>query len=715
MSRLNDLLRQVANSDPQLAKDLRRETDALADRRAFGLNFERHTPEAVELPGRPVRKSDKVRILPERGKMPTKEDERLFRVTKVYSEGGDRWADVTAVDSPHDAWSVNVDDLIVVAEFRDPIYPGLVSSGKVEQGGDKPYHIVINSENYHALQALLFTHRGKIDCIYIDPPYNTGARDWKYNNDYVASDDHYRHSKWLAFMERRLLLGKELLADDGALVVTIDEHEVHRLALLVEQIMTGFTVQMVTIVNNPKGVTQGYLSRVEEYAIFCFAPNFKMPTVPDDLLTHKEVSETADGRIRPRWKGLLRSGDDSRREDREHMFYPVWLDPNTRRLIRAGDYLPLGESPNFQLKDRQGNAVAWPVRKDGSLGRWGVGTDTLNKLIEQGFASCGRFDKKRSTWGISYLSENVRAELADGLLEVLARDEVTGVADVVYVDTASRRARTVWHRSSHDAGAHGTDLLGDFLGSGRSFPFPKSLYAVEDTVRLLVARKPHAVVLDFFAGSGTTAHAVMRLNRQDGGQRVSISVSNNEVSPDRQIELRAEGARPGDPIWESNGLCESITKSRVRAALQGQTPEGRAVEGLYKFVDEFPKCEGFSENAEFFTLTYESAMRVASNREFAKIAPFLWLRAGARGRRIDDISAGWDVADTYGVIANLDLSEPFIKTVEAQEGLTHAFIATDEDRLFEAMVRLLPEHVEPVRLYSSYLRTFEIEAGRAAR
>ncbi len=108
-------------------------------------------------------------------------------------------------------------------------------------------------------------------------------------------------------------------------------------------------------------------------------------------------------------------------------------------------------------------------------------------------------------------------------------------------------------------------------------------------------------------------------------------------------------------------------------------------------------------------------MRVSSNREFPKIAPFLWLRAGSRGRRIDDISTGWDVADAYGVIANLDLSEAFIKAVEAQQGLTHAFIVTDEDRLFEAMVRQLPEHVEPVRLYSSYLRNFEIEAGRAAR
>jgi adenine-specific DNA-methyltransferase len=102
-----------------------------------------------------------------------------------------------------------VDNLVVVAEFRDPIYPGLVSTGRVERGGDKPFHTVINAENFHALETLLFTHRGAVDCIYIDPPYNTGAKDWKYNNDYVEGDDLYRHSKWLAFIERRLLLARE--------------------------------------------------------------------------------------------------------------------------------------------------------------------------------------------------------------------------------------------------------------------------------------------------------------------------------------------------------------------------------------------------------------------------------------------------------------------------------------------------------------------------
>ena len=108
-----------------------------------------------------------------------------------------------------------IDDLVVVAEFRDPIFPGLVSTGKVARGGDRPFHTEINAENFHALQVLLYTHEGKVDAIYIDPPYNTGARDWKYNNDYVEAEDAYRHSKWLAFMERRLRTARPLFEPRG--------------------------------------------------------------------------------------------------------------------------------------------------------------------------------------------------------------------------------------------------------------------------------------------------------------------------------------------------------------------------------------------------------------------------------------------------------------------------------------------------------------------
>ncbi len=224
LSRLNELLRELRNREPALAKDLEREVAALADRRAFGLNFERHVPEAVELPGRKVRKGDKVRILPPRGEMPKKSDEKLWRVVAIDRSAGAATLEPLAQPVPDsgkpvieegeardETRSTALGDLVVVAEFRDPIYPGLVSTGKVERGGDKPFHTVINAENFHALETLVFTHRSKVDCVYIDPPYNSGAKDWKYNNDYVESDDLYRDSKWLAMVERRLMIARELL------------------------------------------------------------------------------------------------------------------------------------------------------------------------------------------------------------------------------------------------------------------------------------------------------------------------------------------------------------------------------------------------------------------------------------------------------------------------------------------------------------------------
>ena len=236
MSRLTDLIAQAKAKDPQLGADLEREFRALSSRLPFGLNFERHSPEAVELPQRPVRKGDKVRVLPPRGST-KKGDQRLWQVKKIVKDGDSKVAELELLDAAEaETQTVALDDLVVVAEFRDTIYPGLVSTGKVQRGGDKPWHTVINGENYHVLKALTYTHRGKVDAIYIDPPYNTGAKDWKYNNDYVEGDDLYRHSKWLAMMERRLLLAKELLNPaDSVLIVTIDEKEYLRLGLLLEQ------------------------------------------------------------------------------------------------------------------------------------------------------------------------------------------------------------------------------------------------------------------------------------------------------------------------------------------------------------------------------------------------------------------------------------------------------------------------------------------------
>lgn len=693
MSHLNELIRQLATKDEALAKDIEREVAALTDRRAFGLNFERHQPEAVELPGRKVRRGDKVRILPPRGEMPKKANDRLWRVVDFTTHAGTRVASLVPLDETDETAEVAVDDLVVVAEFRDPIYPGLVSTGKVECGGDKPYHSVINAENYHALQALLFTHRGKVDCIYIDPPYNTGAKDWKYNNDYVEGDDLYRHSKWLAFMERRLLLAKELLnPDDSVLIVTIDEKEYLRLGMLLEQVFPEATIQMVSAVIAPQGSQRpGQFSRVEEYIFYVLVGSAVIDHGDDQMLdTSTSVQKSKDG---PSFDSLIRRGTGALRSDRPGMFYPVYLREGA--FDSVGEAIPLNTHRDSTTPP-DGVTPVWPVRTDGSEGRWQVGPERLRELFEKGYARVGATRAGRMP-AITYLKGGEIAKLEGDASE----------------DSGRISARSVWNRPAHNAGSYGSSLLRSMI-PGRKFPFPKALYAVEDSLRFAVRAKLDAIVVDFFSGSGTTAHATMRLNKQDGGHRRSISITNNEVSADEQSTLRVGGSRPGDDTWEQRGICDYITKPRIAAAITGTTPEGVAIVGDYRFTDEFPMADGFEENVEFFTLTYESPLRVEANREFARIAPLLWLRAGSKGRRIDALPDGWDVAETYGVISDLDRSQEFARAITAAPDASVAFIITEEDRLFESLVRELPDQVEPVRLYEAYLRTFEIEARRAA-
>ncbi|GGA48895.1 site-specific DNA-methyltransferase [Pelagibacterium lentulum] len=711
MSRLTDLIARAKAKDRALGEELEREFKTLASRRAFGLNFERHRPESVELPGRPVRRGDKVRILPPRGSV-ERGDQRLWRVIRLNAGAEPQTALVSLIDvEDPEMVDVAVADLVVLAEFRDYIYPGLVSTGKVERGDDKPFHTVINGENFHVLEALTYTHRGKFDAIYIDPPYNTGARDWKYNNNYVEGEDIYRHSKWLAFMERRLRIARELLDPlNSILIVTIDEKEYLRLGLLLQQCFPEAAQQMVTIVINPNGVARGReLARVEEYAFFLFFGDASPALLADSLLDTE--STTGTGASRVRWEWLMRGGSNSRRQDRPNLFYPIFIDPQQKIVVDVGDAIPLGQ-PKESVSDRPGLVTVWPLRTTGEEANWRTSPSYLRELLKAGHARVGAYDKKNDRWSMLYLGKAQIRRIVDGEIAVTGKREDGSLLLEATTDEAKRTPKTVWNRPGHKAGEYGSLLVKKFLG-GRAFPFPKSLYAVEDALRIAVAKKPKALILDFFSGSGTTAHAIMRLNRQDGGRRQCISVTNNEVAADEQAALRKEGLRPGDPDWEKLGICDYITKPRIAAAITGKTPEGQDIAGDYKFTDEFPMAEGFEENAEFFTLTYETPVAVSHNLAFQRIAPLLWMRAGSEGRRIDDLPhTGWEVADTYGLLVDLDCSAAFCEAVASQANARIAYIVTDDDRRFQAVARALPDSVEPVRLYESYLSNFRFSMGR---
>ena len=706
MSRLSNLLRQVGTYDSQLAADLERETEALAGRRAFGLNFERHIPETVELPGRPVRRGDKVRFLAEGGEEPTGVDRRLWRVVRVRGTDAGRVADLVRQQGRQaelEVASRAVVDLVVVAEFRDPIYPGLVSTGKVERGDSRPFHTVINAENFHALQVLLYTHEGRVDVIYIDPPYNVGARDWKYNNDYVDSEDAYRHSKWLAMMERRLKLARRLLnPKDSTLIVAIDEREVNRLGLLLEQTFQDAEIQMVTSVISAKGVVRpGKFSRIEEHLFVvttgaaAVRPWFR--NMLDPVKGDKGYTAGLE------WLGLRRREPTSRRGERPHQFYPIFVDTESNMIHSIGE--PVEDHVDrHSLVAPEGTVAVWPIKPDGTEMLWGLTPSVLRRNWRDGFVRVSR----KGT--VQYLQTGTIADIADGTVTVTGRAKDGSVIGSKPVDDDTPTPKRVWNVPSHNAETGGTRVLSKLI-PGRRFPYPKSLYAVEDILRFFLSEKQKAVVLDFFAGSGTTAHAVMRLNRLDKGRRQCISITNNEVSPDEEDQLRGQALRPGDSEWERWGICEYITKPRLEAAITGVNPNGDTIEGEYDYTDEFPLAVGFDENVEFFRMTYEAPRPVAHNRAFEAIAPLLWFRAGSQGRRIEKAKHDFDVADTYAVLFDLDASRHFLAAVAEVESVGIAFVVTDDDRGFQMVCGELPARVEAVRLYESYLANFTINVG----
>lgn len=652
-----------------------------------------------------MRKGDTVRILPPRGSL-EKGDKRLWRVLSVHRNPESDTARLIEVGKDKtERMSVTTKDLVVVAAFRDPLYPGLAETGRIERGGNKPFHTVINGENFHVLEMLTYTHRHKIDAIYIDPPYNTGAKDWKYNNDYVEGDDLYRHSKWLAMMERRLILAKELLnPENSVLIVTIDEKEVHRLGLLLTQIFPEGNVQTVASVINPQGTSRfNEFSRTNEYLFFVMIGKVQIQASGDNMFDRDETLTNAP----IEWRNLRRRERESVRGARPNQFYAVFIDNESGLIHSVGEALP-DDFPRQNVQAPSGTRVVFPLNPKGGETLWGVVPERLRYLVKNGFAKVGDKDT------IQYLAAGTVTAIEAGQIEITGRDLDGGFIGRFRNGQKVLMPKTIWMRDSHNAQASGTLVLKHLLPD-RTFPFPKSLYAVEDALRFFVANKREAIVLDFFSGSGTTAHAVMRLNRQDDGRRQCISVTNNEVGTEEQTELRGQGLRPGDPDWEQWGICDYITKPRIQAAITGKTPDGQPISGDYRFTDEFPMSEGFEENAVFFTLTYEGQLSVSHHRAFDKVAPLFWLRAGSVGRIIDTIpKRGWDVAEAYGVLVALDETAAFVKAMSSSETVRIAYIVTDDDRRFQMICAHLPDHITTVRLYESYLANFQINSGRCA-
>ncbi len=411
------------------------------------------------------------------------------------------------------------------------------------------------------------------------------------------------------------------------------------------------------------------------------------------------------------WLGLRRREPTSIRGARPNQFYPIFVAKNNGILHSVGDAID-DDVDRETVSVPDGTVALWPLKPDGTEMLWGLTPDVLRRNWAKGYARVNRWNQAEKRGTIQYLPGGTIAQIEDKSITIMGRKKDGSVLGVVTADEDDTPPKRVWNLASHNAEFGGTNVLSSLI-PGRRFPYPKSLYAVEDTIRFFLIDKPDATVLDFFSGSGTTAHAVMRLNRQDGGRRQCISVTNNEVASDEHRALREGGLRPGDPNWEKWGICEYITKPRIQAAITGKTPDGAAITGDYKFTDEFPMADGFNENVEYFKLTYESPIAVSHSLAFQRIAPLLWMRAGAKGRRIEAIpEKGWEVTDTHGLLVDLDRATEFCGEVEGIAGIRIAYIVTDDDRRFQSIARRLPEAVEPVRLYESYLSNFRFSLGR---
>lgn len=566
MAAIQDLLRQI--TDLTLRERLTGEINRISKNKKFGLVFEEHLPECTPLYDVPIRLGSTV----------ARKAGKVSDVLTVLKIEGENVLCENKVTLEHATFPLN--ELVSVAQFGEPIFPSLVPISKVENApGDSLWHSIIEADNYHALQLLEYLYEEKADCIYIDPPYNTGARDWKYNNNYVDSNDAWRHSKWLSMMKKRLLLAKRILnTQTGVLIVTIDEHEVHHLRTLLEELFQEAYIQMATIVINQKGVSQGRLARTEEYAVYVFMPNAFLPVYHDDYLSFDETAQTQKV---PRWERLLRGGTDSQREDSPTLFYPIFVDPEKKMITGIGKIMPLGEDPDLtQFAEK---TVAWPIRTDGSFGRWQVSPPTFKKLIKSGFARLGTYDKKRRTWTVLYLNRGTRKRIDDGEIIITGKDPITGVVNVEFAspEARMRNIKTVWHRRLHDSGVYGSSLLSTVIGRDNNFAFPKSLYSTRDAVAAVVRNNKNALVVDFFAGSGTTLHAVNLLNAEDNGHRRCILVTNNEVSEAEARELKAAGYQPGDHEWESHGICRSVTWPRTEYSILGKRTDGMVLTGEY--------------------------------------------------------------------------------------------------------------------------------------
>ena len=696
MAKIDDLISKIDN--PELRLLIEQELSKIKRQRKFGLVFEEHLPECTPLFDIPVKRGATVAL--KSGKI-----SENYVVTKIENNT----ATCEKLDGSHTICEFDIEELVVVAQFGEPIYPFLQKIDSVQNAPESDlWHTLIEADNYHALQLLVYLYAGQVDCIYIDPPYNTGAKDWKYNNDYVDSVDAYRHSKWLSFIKRRLLLAKKLLnPTDSVLIITIDEKEYLHLGCLLEESFPEARIQMISTIINPTGTKRAdEFSRTNEFIFFV-----RIGQCPIEQVA--EV-KTVASKSEVHWEPLRRhTASNIRDVQHPNQFFPIYIDVNTNDIVDIGENLPFGTDISI-VEPRKNCETVWPIRDNGVEMMWGLKRETFIKRLNSGYVKIGKHTpNKPQKYSISYLASGTIEDIEKGKATITGYDE-HGAVKAYYEEGKKAIPTTQWANSSHDAKVFGTLLLQQIL-LDRKFPFPKSLYAVKDCINLFVANKKNALIVDFFAGSGTTMHAVNLLNKEDGGHRKCIMVTNNEMNGDEESELTKNGYKPGDIEWENHGIARYVTWPRTVCSIEGHNVNGQPLNGNY-IGSEIPMSDGFKSNAIYFKLGFLNKTNVSLGKEFSRMLSLLWLKSGAHG--VCPILTNDSVPDMlvypenrFAVLNSESAFGSFVSEVNSHPEIETVFIITDSENAYKDMIKHL--HVKHTfQLYRDYLDNFRINQTR---
>lgn len=650
MAAINDLLRQI--EDKNLRDRLQQEVARLSKQKKFGLVFEDHIPECTPLYGVSVRKGSLVAV---KGK-----DIRDVCFVSAISNGTASIINKASGERSEHA----LETLVAVAQFGEPIFPSLIPMDRVSNAPDSSlWHTLIEADNFHALQLLEYLYPKQVDCIYIDPPYNTRARDWKYNNDYVDATDNYRHSKWLSMMQRRLKIAKRLLKSSGMLITTIDDNEYANLYLLIKEIFPEYMHTTISIQMNPGGTQGKAFSVTNEYAIVTYS---------------KSTEVCRKAHLGGDTYNLRRWGSTSNRYEGATCFYPIILN-KSNEIIGFGDVLPNELHPKAQVEiQSNGTKYIWPIDVRGTEKKWRYARDTVESVRQRMF-----------------IEEHGKR------IEILLRRE-------------TEPPKTIWVESEYNAEAYGTKLVKEIIGKGR-FSYPKSLYATKDCLAMAVANNPNALIVDFFAGSGTTLHAVNLLNAEDGGNRRCILITNNEVSDDEAKTLKKQGYQPGDEEWEKLGIARYVTWPRTVCSIEGHDVNGNPLKGEYLGTD-ISMSDGFAANAEYFKLGFMDKSNVELGASFKSIIPMLWLQSGCVGRCPELLSEELPEIfipenGSFAVLLEEYAFSDFKQALKINSQITHAYIVTHSQIAFREMASQLT--VPAVKqLYREYIDNFTTNARR---